>query len=300
MHSRIAHRIAGIAATAVVAGGAATSSLAQTPTPAVIVEGSEVTPAQHLLHDKWVITAGTFILTSKLDGELNGTASASSKSVNFDHDFGTGASVDVIRAGALWRFKPKHHLRLEYFHNRTTHTRTIDKDVAWGDYTFLANGQVSAKNEFSVYELSYEYAFLRKPDYEVAAAAGIHFLDQHLQISGNATLTQPDGTVQSASFQSKSSQLPAPLPVIGIRGGWAFAPNWHVDAAGQVFKVKIGDIDGNWWDLRAGVTWMYNRHLGLSAGYEKFITRVDVSKANFNGSINLGYSGLLFNVTGVF
>ena len=52
--------------------------------------------------------------------------------------------------------------------------------------------------------------------------------------------------------------------------------------------------------MRAGVTWMYNHHLGLSAGYEKFITRVDVSKTNFNGNLNLGYSGLLFNVTGVF
>jgi hypothetical protein len=300
MYSRITFKIAAIAAMALVGTGAATSSLAQSAPSGVIVEKSESTPAEHLLHDKWVVSAGTFILTSKLDGDLNGTANTTDRSIDFDHDFGTGASINVIRAGALWRFKPKHHLRLEYFHNRTTHTRTLDKDVAWGDYTFLANGQVSAKNEFSVYELSYEYAFLRRPDYEIAAAAGIHFVDSHLQISGNATVTNSDGTVRSASFQSKSSQLPAPLPVIGIHGGWAFAPNWHLDAAGQVFKVKIGAIDGNWWDLRTGVTWMYNRHVGLSAGYEKFITHVDVSKANFNGSLNLGYSGLLFNVTGVF
>ncbi len=300
MNSRIALKVAGTAAMAIVGTAAATLSFAQTSSSGVIVEKSELTPAQHLLHDKWVISAGTFILTSKLDGDLNGNANANGKHVDFDHDFGTGSSINVIRAGALWRFKPKHHLRLEYFHNRTTHTRTLDKDIAWGDYTFLANGQVSAKNEFSVYVVSYEYSLMRRPDYEIAASAGVNFIDQHLQISGNATLTQPDGTVQSASFQTKSSQLPAPLPVIGIRGDWAFAPNWQFDAAGQVFKVKIGDLDGNWWDLRAGVTWMYNRHVGLSAGYEKFITHVDVNKPNFNGSLNLGYSGLLFNVTGVF
>ena len=64
--------------------------------------------------------------------------------------------------------------------------------------------------------------------------------------------------------------------------------------------LEIGDYDGNWWDMRTGVTWMYNRHVGVSAGYEKFITQVNVTKPNFNGSLNLGYSGLLLNVTATF
>lgn len=80
----------------------------------------------------------------------------------------------------------------------------------------------------------------------------------------------------------------------------SFAPQWYFDATGQYFKVKIGDYDGNWWDLRTGVTWMYNSHVGFSAGYEKFITHVNVTKPNFNGSLNLGYSGLLLNVTAAF
>lgn len=45
---------------------------------------------------------------------------------------------------------------------------------------------------------------------------------------------------------------------------------------------------------------MYNPHVGFSAGYEKFITQVNVTKPNFNGSLNLGYSGLLLNVTAAF
>ena len=45
---------------------------------------------------------------------------------------------------------------------------------------------------------------------------------------------------------------------------------------------------------------MYNRHVGFSAGYEKFITQVNLTKPNFNGSLNLGYSGLLLNVTAAF
>ena len=302
MHLRIALKIACLVAAGLLGTVAATSSLAQTSSPGsgVILTSNESTPAQHLLNDKWVIQAGTFVLSSHVDSNLNGNANLEGKSINFDKDFGSNGDVTVIRAGALWRWKPRHHLVFQYFHNRLTRTRTFDKDLAWGDYNFLANGQVSFKNTFSIYELSYEYAFLRRPTYEVAGSAGIHFLDQKIDLSGNATVTHSDGTVQAASYQSSSSHLPAPLPVIGLRGGWAFAPNWYLDAAAQVFKVKIQAYDGSWWDLRAGVTWMYNRHVGINVGYEKFIVHFDVNKANFNGSANLSYQGMLANVTASF
>jgi len=64
-----------------------------------------------------------------------------------------------------------------------------------------------------------------------AASAGVHYLDMTLQLAGAATVTQSDGTVQSASYQSKRSGLPVPLPVAGLRAGWAIAPNWYLDAA---------------------------------------------------------------------
>jgi hypothetical protein len=302
MHSRITLKIACLAAAGLLGAVAAPSSLAQSSSPGsgVILTSNDATPAQHLLNDKWVIQAGTFLLSSSVTSNLNGNANLEGKKVNFDQDFGGNGDVNVIRGGILWRWKPRHHLVFQYFHNRITRTRTLDKDIAWGDYNFLANGAVSMKNTFTIYELSYEYAFLRKPTYEIAGSAGIHFVDQHLSLSGNATVTQSDGTVQSASFQTSSSHLPAPLPVIGVRGGWAFAPNWYLEGAAQVFKVKITDYDGSWWDLRGGVTWMYNRHVGISAGYEKFIVHVNVDKTNFNGSLNLSYQGLLANVTATF
>jgi hypothetical protein len=300
MRRQISLKVMALAAAALVGSAVTTSSLAQNSSPGVILTSNESTPAQHLLNDKWVIQAGTFILSSSISANLNGNANLEGRSIDFDHDFGSNGDVNVLRGGVLWRWKPRHHLKFEYFHNRITRTRTLDKDIAWGDYNFLAGGQVSFKDTFTVYELSYEYAFLRRPTYEVAAAAGIHFLDQKLNLSGNATVTQSDGTVQAATFQSSASHLPAPLPVIGMRGGWAFAPNWYLEGAAQVFKVKISAYDGSWWDLRGGVTWMYNRHVGISAGYEKFIVHVNVDKANFNGSANTSYQGLLANVTATF
>jgi hypothetical protein len=106
--------------------------------------------------------------------------------------------------------------------------RTIDQDLAWGDYTFIAGGQVTAETKFQVYELAYEFAFLRRQNYEIVAIAGIHLDDLRLKLSGNASLTvdTPAGPVeQPATFATKSNSVPAPLPVLGFRGDWAVSPH---------------------------------------------------------------------------
>jgi hypothetical protein len=66
---------------------------------------------------------------------------------------------------------------------------TIDQDLGCGDYTFIAGGQVTAETKFRVYELAYEFAFLRRQNYEIVAIAGIHLDDLTLKVSGNASLT---------------------------------------------------------------------------------------------------------------
>jgi hypothetical protein len=300
MNSRRIIRAAGLAMAGVMCLAASTSSHAQSPATGVAVTAEPaLTPAQHLLSDRLVIDAGAFVLAPHTSATLNGQTTVGTR-VDFDQAFGTNADSTRVRADILWRFLPRHHLRFLYFDNSITRTRTIDKDIIWGDYTFQLGGQVSAQNKITVLELAYEYAFVRDPNYEVAATAGVHYSKLSLGLSGNATLTLPDGTVLPASFQTKTSSLPAPLPVIGLRGGWAIAPNWHLDAQGQVFDVKVDNYNGNWWDLRAGVTWMYNRHVGIGAGWNKFTTRVDVDRTNFHGSLTTGYSGVLVYLTGSF
>jgi len=145
------------------------------------------------------------------------------------------------------------------------------------------------------------FGFLRAPDYEVVGSFGVHLEDLSLKLAGNAVLHDANGVpIGSGSYTSKSSSLPAPLPVLGLRGGYAMAPNWYLDGQAQYFKFKIDAYDGHWWDLRAGVTWMYNDHFGLGAAWNKFSTSLTVSKTNFNGGLNVGYSGPLLYLTGSF
>jgi len=260
-------------------------------------------PAEDLLKDRFNVDLGTFVVGSDLNGSLRGSANTNNQNIDFNKQFGTNADQTRWRADVLWRITQRQHLRFMYFSNDIKRTRTIDQDLAWGDYTFVAGGQVTAEQKFSVYELSYEFAFLRADNYEVVASGGIHYDDLTVTLSGNATLTvdTPTGPVQQpTTFTTKQSSVPMPLPVLGVRGDWAVSDHVYLDGSVQVFKLSYQGIDGNWSDLRAGAAWMFNHHFGIGIGYDRFATHVDLNKGSFNGRLNVGYSGVLIYARGGF
>jgi hypothetical protein len=261
------------------------------------------TPTEDLLRDRFVINLGGFVVTSNINGSLSGSANTSDQSINFDKEFGTGADQTRARVDFLWRITPTQHLRFSYFDDDIRRTRTIDQDLAWGDYTFIAGGQVSAETKFQVYELAYEFAFLRRQNYEIVAIGGLYLNDLTLKVAGNASLTvdTPTGPVeQAATFTTTSHSVSTPLPVLGFRGDWAVSPHVYVDASAEVFSISYQGINGNWSDLRAGASWMFSHHFGLGVGYERFATHVDVGKGGFTGRLNFGYQGLLIYLKGGF
>jgi hypothetical protein len=164
------------------------------------------TPTEDLLRDRFVINLGGFVVSSTINGSLKGSASNSDQSINFDKQFGTDGDQTRARLDFLWRITPTQHVRFSYFDDDVQRTRNIDQDLAWGDYTFIAGGQVTAETKFHVYELAYEYAFLRRQNYQIVAIAGIHVDDLTLKLSGNASLTAAE--VFKLSYQ-------------GIDGNWS-------------------------------------------------------------------------------
>ena len=261
--------------------------------------GQSLSGADGLLNDHWVISLGGFFLTTDTRANLNGQSSIN-PDIDFDREFGKAADSRRIRADALWRVTPEHHLRLMYFDNSTVRSKALESDLQWGDYTFILGATAEFRQKTQVLELAYEYAFVRRPSYEVAASVGVHYMDTKLQLSGTATFTDSAGHTTTASATTKVSSLPAPLPVIGLRWGWVLHPDWYLDVQGQVFKVKVGEYDGRWSDLRAGVTWMFHRNIGLGLGYNRFTTTLDVEKNDFDGRLKTGYSGLQAYLTGTF
>jgi hypothetical protein len=263
---------------------------AETPAADTKVEGSR---SYSLLNDRFMVSAGTFLLTQKTNITIDGAAGNGTE-IDTKKDLGF-KDADRFRLDATWRFAEKHKLRAMYFSVNQSHTQTLTRDITAGDTVYHANVDLTGKQSVDVYELAYEYSFLRRDNYELTASAGLHAIDFGFSLSGVGTVNGVGGQVHT-----EARSVTAPLPVFGLRGLWALAPNWFVDAQAQYFQLKIDNIDGNVTDLRAGLTWMFARHFGLGAGYNRFVTDVGVDRTAFNGDLKWHYSGAQVFVTGTF
>lgn len=277
MRSGTAFQSASLGLCFLLAAGACRPAWAQTPTP-----------AQQVLEDKVVLDLGAFFTDFQVKARLDGQFKD-----NPEYDFGksfNGQGVDTthFRLDGIWRITPSQHLRVMYFSNTRKGSRDLDADIDWGDTTYHAGAHVDMEAKEQIAELAYEWAFMRRPNVEVAATLGVHYTDFSLRLSGSGTVSG----VVTPTYISDQSTLPVPLPVIGLRAGWAASPHWCLDASGQVFQAKVGNYNGYIEDLKANAAWMLNSHFGAGLGYNLFITNLDVSRTDFKGRLRFGYSGL--------
>ena len=243
--------------------------------------------APNLLTDSFQIGLGTFIVTSEPTIQLNGETGRGD-SVDFDEALGGGDS-QRIRLDSFWRFgdSGRHKVKAIAFDMSRDNSTTFDSDIEWGGDIYPVNARIDAEYSFTVIEVAYEYAFLKRDNYELAGSVGLHYTDMSASLRARAETS--GGTLDEDV--SNSASVAAPLPVIGLRGIWDLSHNFWLDASAQFFALSIDEYDGNLQDYRVLVTWQPKDWLGIGLGYNQFSVDVDVDSSNFEGSLDWTYRG---------
>lgn len=95
------------------------------------------------------------------------------------------------------------------------------------------------------------------------------------------------GKVQKTDFT-------VPLPVIGLRGSFALAPQWFIRQSFDYFYIKYGDYEGQLVDFNVAFEWDFWKYAGVGVGYNYVQMDLDYDGSdNFLSEINLGYGGFL-------
>ncbi len=205
--------------------------------------------------------------------------------VDWDQRFGL-ADSHRFRVDGLWRFKPRHHLRVLYTDYSQTDRARIDKEIQWGDELIPVNSDVTGRLGFKIVELAYEYTFLKRPNHELAASLGVHY---------TALSAQLFATLNSASVGSRSvggeAPVDAPLPVVGLRGLWRVGKNVYLDAQVQYFSLTVNDIAGSLSNRRAALIWQPAARWGVGVGFDAFEVEARLKDGDFRGTVDWAYRG---------
>jgi hypothetical protein len=217
--------------------------------------------------------------------------------INMEDDLGLDHHLDVLRLGGYWRFADKHRIFFGYYNLNRDTTSTLNKNIgpisipALGvNDTILAGSNIAAKTNWDVYILGYGYSFYKTETAEVTGKIG--FDVARISASINGTLNTLANGVLVGATAGSNSDVTAPLPVIGLSGEWAFSPSWKLIGSIGGFKVKVNDVDASVVDGTIGVDYRLFRNFGVGLGYTWLKLKGDVTKSDWNGSLNWRTDGI--------
>jgi len=252
--------------------------------------------APNILTDAFQLSVGTFAFTNETEIRFDGDT-ISGTPVDWEDTFG-GGDQTRFRVDGHWRFgdSGRHKLRFMWFNSSHSGSKVLEEDINFGDETFPVDAKVRAESGFDIYQLAYEYAFLKRDTYELDGSIGLHYASLSSSLSAKASTSggNLEGDIK------RESSVDAPLPVIGLRGLWALPHNFFIDAGAQFFALSIDQYDGNLQDYRVMVTWQPKKWLGIGLGYNQFNVDVDADGNKFNGNLNWKYRGPMLSYSAVF
>ena len=245
------------------------------------------------LSDNFVFSVGAF----RSDNSFK-LAAGNTEIGNGDIDFGDSVGVDksntIANVQLRWKFgrERKWSIWGQYFSNNSTGDATLEEDVDWQDIIFREGTFVEGGVKIEVIRAFVGRSFVKNEQHDFGIGAGIHNLDLSAFIGGEILVDDVSTGYQEA--EASGSQI---LPNIGAWYGFSPASRWLLHARVDWISANIGDYDGTLWNTNVGVNFQAWRHVGFDLSYQYFNLNLKVDKTDWNGGVDMTYSGPVLSVT---
>jgi hypothetical protein len=233
--------------------------------------------------DRFKISAGLFAATTTTDIKLGGNAGSIGSDIDFEKDLGLTRDVQTFLGNFQWRISRRWRFDFSYYKLNRSSNFTLQDSFIFGDHTYNINVNVNSYFNNAIYRVSCGYAILAKPTAELGLLIGAHTLQTSMGVGISAGGA---GVAYSDNFN-----FTAPLPDLGIWGGWALSKRWALNGEFNYLTVAAGDIKGEIVGYNASLSYKATKHFDLALGYTGFEFTIDAKSNNQSGHIGWGYHG---------
>ncbi len=229
--------------------------------------------------DKYMIRLGAYIVDGSdtqfsISGNVIGTV------IDFSRDLG-GESRDTIpRIDAYYRFNPRHRIDFTSFSIDRAGSRTLAINVTIDGTDYSAKETLNSEIKYTLYKLGYAYSFYHSPKVELSVTAGLNFTTYDFKFS--------DGT----GAKAEAAGFTAPLPMFGLRMGYAITPKWSVNYVAESFFIEFEDkLKGALINYELNTEYKLFKNFAIGAGLARIGSSVEVSDDDYKGKISDSYRG---------
>jgi hypothetical protein len=252
-----------------VIGAVAAIALSAPATAAEFPEGARQ-PFQFELGGAW----DSFNTVARMDYTRNGIATAGT-SIDFEKLLNIPVMEQHFRGTGQWKFSKVSSIQVGYESIRREGQRSLTEQIVWGDTTFGLGGLIDGKFDSTEAYLGYRYDAFQADNVRLALTIGFSYWDIEASLVGQGTVTKPDGSTSSGSFE-KGFSIKAPVPVIGIAAEGAISKDFTFSFYARGLYVRLTDISGG--EIQGGlaVKWYATKNFGVGLGVD--VTSIQVKK----------------------
>lgn len=221
-------------------------------------------PVHPALNAPFYFTLGAFFPSTTTQAQLTSNTTGAGAAIDLEQTMDLERSKLVPSFTGRWRINHRWRVEADYFELNRDSTRTIDREIEWGDQVFPVNTQVSAKFNFSDLRVSAGYSFFRTADKELGIGLGLHLASYEASLAS------------STGGGGQGEDVLAPLPVLSLYGQFALTDRWAVGTRLDRFSLKYDKYDGSLTALNLDVLYQPFRHVGFGAGYRGLFVKLEV------------------------
>lgn len=238
--------------------------------------------------ERFKLSAGFFVPINNTNIQVGINGTAHGTDIDFEKDLGFAKSIGTFMANAQWRISRRSRASFSYYKINRSSSHTLDRDIIFKEDTFHANAVTNSFFRNSIFQVSYGYAILSKPKYEAGLMIGAHIVGSKAGLALNS----------AAGGLSKESDFgfTAPLPDLGIWGGYAFSKRFAINLEVDYLSLTVGDVTGSIFAYNLAFTYKVAPKFDLTLGFTGLNCKIDVEKDNANGRFRWGYNGPSFSI----
>lgn len=230
--------------------------------------------------DKWTIRAGAYIIDKADTTVIVLNDIGVGGGINFSDTLGGEDSDTVPRVDIFYRFNNKHGIDFTVFSIDRQGSTTLSVDLDIGDETFSASETLNSDIKYTLYRIGYNYSFYHSNKVELRLTAGLNMTDYELKFEA------------ASGGRLERADVSVPLPLFGLRMGYAITPKWYVNYVAETFFIEVEDsFKGSLFSYELNTEYRLFKHFSLGAGLARIGVDADIDDDSWKGTVTDSYRG---------
>jgi hypothetical protein len=239
--------------------------------------------------ERFRITVGGFVPVSNTNIQVGLKGNVAGTEIDFEKDLGFDQSQFTFLSNLQWRISKRSRLNLYYYNIPRSSSHTINKEISFKGETYAINTLINSYFNTAIYQVSYGYAILSKPKYELGLMLGTHLVGGEIGLSAV-------GTNINASASERFG-FTAPLPDLGIWGGYAFNKRFAINLDANYLSVSIDEYSGRIFAYNLLFIYRMLDRLDLSLGMSGLNCNLGIARDKADATIKWSYNGPSLGLT---